>query len=254
LTKLPGQRAKLLLTALLLFESLLCALRRRLKARRPHLRRGPPLLLQDIAPKLLLGHRLARSAESARTNRLCRHALLGNPALPPDVRKRLLDCRVLKLPHKRSDLRRVKPAARPRQSRNALLRRRAAHSGRAHQRLLRRRRRSPSTRRRNISARLRTANLTANIASNAAQSRHSALRGKTAHPRAAHNIRCTAGPGRPCAGRGNIRTQLRAADLGTNAASQPAHRARAHLRGLLTGANAAKQLPNAFLPQSGAKA
>jgi hypothetical protein len=200
LTKLPGQSAKLLLTALLLFESLLCALRGRFKARRPHLRRGPPLLLQDIAPKLLLGHGLARSAECACANGLRAHTLLGDLSLPPDVRKRLLDCRILKLTHKRSNLRRVKPAAGARQSRNALLRRRAAHARRAHQRLLGRRSRSP------------------------------------------------------CAGRGNIRAQLRAADLGTNAASQPAHRARTRLRGLLPGANAAKQLPDAFLPQSGAKA
>jgi hypothetical protein len=200
LTKLPGQRAKLLLTALLLFESLLCALRGRFKTRRPHLRRGPPLLLQDVSAKLLLGHRLARSAKRACADGLRAHTLLGDLSLPPDVRQRLLDCRVLKLPHKRCDLGRVKAATCARQSRNALLGRRAAHARRAHQRLLGRRSRSP------------------------------------------------------CAGRGNIRAQLRAADLGTDAASQPAHRARAGLRGLLPGADAAKQLSNAFLPQSGAKA
>jgi hypothetical protein len=169
LAELPRQRAQLLLAPLLLLESLLCALRGRFEARGPHLSRRATLLLQNVALQFLLGHRLTLSAESARPNRLGPNALLRYLALTTDVRQGLLDGRIFKLPHEGRDLGRIEPGAGACQSGNALLRRRAAHAGRAHQSLLRLGRRSARPRGCQIGTELRTAHLTANAARQALQ-------------------------------------------------------------------------------------
>ena len=170
LAQLSRKRSELLLPPLLLFESLLRAVCRRFKARSPHLRGRPTLLLQNVALQLLFCHRLPRSTKSARANRLRPHILLSNLALPRDVGQRLLDGRIFKRAHKRRNLRRIKATARSGQRGNALLGRHCAHTGSAHQRLLRCGGRGARTCCGNIRARLRTAHLPTNAASQVLQS------------------------------------------------------------------------------------
>ena len=167
-----------MLPPLLLFKGLLRALGCRFKARRPHLRRGPPLLLQNIASEFLLGHGLTRSAKSARANGLRRNALLRKLPLPRNIGQRLLHGSILKLPHKRRNLRRIKPPAGAGQRSNALLRGGCAHARGAHERLLGRGRRSTRPSRRKVCADLRAADLTANAACSTPQpllTRHGCL-------------------------------------------------------------------------------
>lgn len=92
---------RLLRPGLLRFKRRLCPLRGRLETRRPHLRGGSTLLLQDVPLELLLRNGLTRAPKRARANRLRPNALLRNLTLPGNVRQSLLDSGVLELVHKR---------------------------------------------------------------------------------------------------------------------------------------------------------
>jgi hypothetical protein len=121
-----GKLRRLLRPSLLRFKRRLRALCGRLKACLPHLRRGPPLLLQDIALKLLLGHRLTGTAKRACANSLRPDTLLRNLTLTRNVGQSLLHRGVVKLVHKGSGGSRVKRRRCARQPSNALLRCRCA--------------------------------------------------------------------------------------------------------------------------------
>ena len=174
----PGKLRRLLRPSLLSFKCRLRPLRRRLKARRPHLRRGPSLLLQNVPAQLLFGHRLARPAKRTRTDSLRRNTLPCNLALPCDVRKRLLHRSVFELAHKALGRSRVKRRRRPGQARNALLRRRRAKSACLLQRLRRLRGNSP-----------RALNCCGLLGRRLLGSRLTACsRGRRHSPRSAHNV------------------------------------------------------------------
>ena len=140
-----GKLRRLLRPSLLRFKRRLRALCGRLKACLPHLRRGPPLLLQDIALKFLLGHRLTGATKGACANSLRPDALLCNLALTRNVGQSLLHRGVVKLVHKGSGGSRVKRRSRARQACNTLLRGGRPKGPRLLQRLSRLRGNSAST-------------------------------------------------------------------------------------------------------------
>jgi hypothetical protein len=127
----------LLCPALLRFKRRLRPLCSRLKSCLAHLCRGPPLLLQDIALKLLLGHRLTRSAKRPRANGLRCNTLLCNLTLTGNVCQSLLHRSILILVHKAPRRRGVKRPRCARQPCNALLCSRSAKGPRLLQRLRR---------------------------------------------------------------------------------------------------------------------
>ena len=105
--KRAGKLCGLLRPSLLRFKRRLRPLRGGFKPCLAHLCRGPPLLLQDIALKLLLGHRLTGATKGACANSLRRNALLCNLALTRNVGQSLLHRSILILVHKGSGRRGV---------------------------------------------------------------------------------------------------------------------------------------------------
>ena len=122
-TESAGKLRRLLRPSLLRFERRLCALRGRLVTRLTHLRRGPPLLLQDVALEFLLGNGLTATAKRTRSDSLRPNTLLGDRALTGNIGQRLLNRRIFELVHKRCNRARLEAFRRSCQTGDALPRR-----------------------------------------------------------------------------------------------------------------------------------
>lgn len=108
-SEVPGQLRSLHAQRTCCLRCLLRSLRCRFKTACPKLRCAARLLLENIALKLLLCNRLARSAEGALTDCLCAEALTSDLTLTRNVGHRLLDHGLLKRVHVRHGRARSQP-------------------------------------------------------------------------------------------------------------------------------------------------
>jgi hypothetical protein len=106
-TNVRSELRACLLSAKRLLERRLRTLRCAFKALCPHLRSGSSLLLHNVSLQFLLRNRLARSAKSARADRLCPQPCARDIAFAPNICQSLLHRCVFKFAHKRLNAARV---------------------------------------------------------------------------------------------------------------------------------------------------